>query len=495
MEPGNRGLASHWNLRLDASACVISLGCPKNLVDSEVLAGSLARAGYRLTADTGKADLIVVTTCAFIGSAVRESEQTVKWLTKRKRPGQRLAVAGCLVERFGPSLGRRLPGIDFVVPLSRMSALPELLSGQQTSRRLLRPGICSLHSAIARTSAPRLLSTPSHYAYLKIAEGCNNHCSYCLIPSIRGSLRSRPMDELVEETRTLARNGVKELILVAQDTTAYGQDVGRRHALPRLLERLARIHSIRWLRLMYAHPAHITDELMRQFETNPKLCHYLDLPLQHVSDSILKRMNRRYTRRDIEELLARLRTISDIRLRTTFITGFPGETQSDFSALLEFVRYARFDRLGAFAYSAEPGTRAASLPGRVPLALRQKRRRLLMHTQAAISRARLRGLLGSTVPVLIDRPGLGRTPWDAPEIDGTVKLIGPCPPSGSFIYAAVTRTSTHDLQATPLKQSAMLTDAYPALQSPRGQNRHRSTRLGARQQFRGPGQGNEARTH
>jgi ribosomal protein S12 methylthiotransferase len=255
------------------------------------------------------------------------------------------------------------------------------------------------------------------------------------------------MNEILKEAESLARMGVKELILIAQDTTAYGTDIHSKPALPRLLRKLSRIRSIHWLRLMYTHPAHVTGELVAEFETNPKLCRYIDLPFQHVSDRILGRMGRRHCRRDVELLLTRLKSIPELHIRTTLITGFPGETEAEFEELLDFVRQAELDRLGGYAFSPEPGTRAARLKNQVPPRTRQERLRKLMRVQAAISRRKLRRLLGRIVPVVIDRPGIGRTEWDAPEIDGVVKLSGPSPKPGTFVRVHVLRTGTHDITA------------------------------------------------
>ncbi len=377
-------------------------------------------------------------TCAFLCSAVKESEDTIRRLLKRRPPGQRVVVAGCLVERFGPKLKRRLPGVDLFVSLAQIHLVPSLLSAEAHSAQLPSP-------PTAYSSVPRLLSTPPHYAYLKIAEGCSNRCSYCLIPAIRGPFRSRPLDDILQEAQALARIGTRELILIAQDTTAYGQDIYAKLSLPQLLHRLSRIHGIHWLRLMYAHPAHITDELLHEFETNPKLCRYVDLPLQHCSDRILRQMNRFYTRRHLERLIGRLRTIPDMSIRTTMIVGFPGETRTEFEELLDFVRNTGFDRLGAYAFSPEPGTPAAGLANQIPGRTRQARLAVLMKLQASISRRRLRRLLGRSIDVVIDSPGVGRTQWDAPEIDGTVRFLGRCPKPGSTVHATVVRTATHDI--------------------------------------------------
>jgi len=371
------------------------------------------------------------------GYAVKESEDAIRSALAARRPGQRVVVCGCLVQRFGNRLRDRLPGVDLLVTLDRMPQLPSLLGTSDIS-----------HPASDISHPPRLVSTPRHYAYLKIAEGCDNRCSYCLIPSIRGPRRSRPLAEVVAEARALARQGVKELILIAQDTTAYGMDIYSRPALPRLLRALAAIRGIRWLRLMYTHPAHVTSALLREFESNPKLCHYIDLPVQHASSRLLALMRRHYDRKDLERLIARLRRVPDMHIRTTLIVGFPGETEQEFEELLEFVRTTRFDRLGAYAYSPEPGTRAARMSAQVLETAKLERLSRLMRLQARISREKLSALVGRNVLVLADTERTGRTQWDAPEIDGKVKFARPVRP-GTFVRCRVVLTGTHDITALP----------------------------------------------
>lgn len=423
------------------SACIIALGCPKNLVDSEHLAGTLAGAGFELVSAPNDADLAIVTTCAFLRASVAESEQAALRLLrlKRRRPGMKVVVAGCLVQRFGKSLREHLPGVDLFAGIDQMTLIPNLLARGRKVAVSARP------SGLASHKCPRLISTPRHYAYLKIADGCDNRCSYCLIPRLRGRLRSRAPADILAEARSLVRSGVKELIIVGQDTTAYGADIGFRPGLPGLLRRLGRLDSVRWLRLMYTHPSHITDDLLRELETNPKLCRYIDMPIQHVSARVLSAMNRPYGRKDVESLLARLRSIPGMRIRTTVIVGFPGETHTEFGELLGFIRRAEFDRLGCYPYSPEPGTAAAALKRQVPGQTRQERARQLMRVQAAISRRRLRALLGRTIEAVVDAPGLARTEWDAPEIDGVVRLVGRHPRPGSFTRVRITDTSTHDI--------------------------------------------------
>ncbi len=414
-------------------AAVVALGCPKNRVDSEYLLGALSRAGYELVSDLKQADLVVLTTCAFLLAAVAESEKAIRRLAalKRKKPGFKLIVAGCLVQRYGQKLVRRFPEVDRWVGLNELTQIPALLGTGRFSCR---------HSV-------RLLTTPAHYAYLKIADGCDNHCSYCLIPKIRGAFCSRPMDEIVAEAEALAHLGVKELVLVAQDTTNYGKDRYTRPALARLLDRLSQVKGVYWLRLMYTHPAHLGEDVLEQFGSNSRLCRYIDLPIQHIADSVLERMNRPYRRRDVERLIERLRSVPEMRIRTTVITGFPGETAQEFFELKEFIKQVQFDRLSGYVYSPESGTAASRLKNRISPTVARTRLRQIMLIQAQISRRKLSGLKGREIPVLVDFPGIGRTEWDAPEIDGVVKIRGNTPAPGSFLNVRIVSNSTYDLTA------------------------------------------------
>lgn len=406
-------------------AAVVALGCPKNRVDSEYLLGALREAGYELTESLPEADLIVLTTCGFLASAVRESESTLQrlLLLKKKNPRVKIFVAGCLVERCGKNLEKRFPSVDRWLNLKEMKQL-------------------------FSTPPARLISTPSHYAYLKIADGCDNRCSYCLIPKIRGPFHSRRIEEVVAEAEALVGAGVKELILVAQDTTLYGKDRYGRPNLGRLLTRLEQIKGLRWIRLLYTHPAHLGEDVIEQFGSNPKLCRFIDLPIQHISDRILIAMNRHYTRRDVERVLDRLRAIPEMRIRTTVITGFPGEGKAEFEELWNFVAQARFDRLSGYPFSPEPGTRAAKMPGKVDRETSRMRLFQILKTQAEVSRQKLKSMVGTEVVVLMDFPRQGRTEWDAPEIDGVVKITGrQSVPPGELARVRITGSSTHDLRA------------------------------------------------
>ncbi|MEO0005242.1 MAG: 30S ribosomal protein S12 methylthiotransferase RimO [candidate division WOR-3 bacterium] len=412
-------------------AAVVALGCPKNRVDSEYILGALAQSGYELTSSLNDAELIVLTTCAFLGSAVKESQEKIRELVrlKRQNPKMRLIVAGCLVARYGKGLKERYPLVDNWVGLNQLNEIPQMVDP------------CCQEQPPAR-----VISTPSHYAYIKIADGCDNHCSYCLIPRIRGPFRSRRIEEIVLEAEALADLGVKELVLIAQDTSNYGKDIYGRPCLGRLIDRLSQIKGIRWLRLMYAYPKHLGEDVIEQFGSNPKLCRYIDLPIQHIADKILERMNRHYRRRDVERLLERLKMIPEMHIRTTIITGFPGEGEREFQELFDFIKRVQFDRLAGYEFSREPETKAGRMRGQVVPELRRERLQAIMRAQAEISRAKLGSLIGRRLLVLADFPNEGRTEWDAPEIDGRVVIKERVKPGG-FVRLLIKDATVHDLVA------------------------------------------------
>lgn len=420
------------------AAAVVLLGCPRNRVDAEALLGAFGLAGYAITTQPALADVVVITTCAFLSSAVAESAAAIRRALAARlvNPGLRVVIAGCMVQRYGRSVLRKFPGVELAAGVDYLTDIPRLLR--------LRTSYASSEVPTRVLSRPRLLSTPAHYAYLKIADGCSNRCSYCLIPGIRGPLRSRSVPDLVEEAGRLVASGVRELVLVAEDTTSYGVDRYKHAGLVRLLRRLAGVRGLDWLRLMYAHPSRFTPALMREFDRNPRLCRYVDLPIQHVNDRVLARMNRGYRRVDLERLMDRLKA-AGVHVRTTVIVGFPGETDAEFSELLDFLAAMKFERLGAYAFSAETGTRAATLRPQVPKRVRQERLTAVMKLQARISRYRLRQLHGKILRVLAERPGLGRTEWDAPDIDGVVRFRGGTAVPGRFVDVRVTGSGTHDL--------------------------------------------------
>jgi len=419
-----------------------SLGCAKNLVDSERLLARLATAGALVGAEAEEADIILVNTCGFIDPARRESMSVIDEYAalKAERPELKLFVLGCLVVRDGDALRDRLPdvdgffGIDAHEDIVRASGLADEDTGDT-----------------------RLLLTPPHTAYLRVADGCDNRCSYCTIPSIRGHFRSRPASDVVAEARSLAELGVRELNLIGQDTTAYGVDRPGEPGIVGLLERLDEIDGVRWIRLLYAHPAHLRDDLVRAYTRIEKLVPYVDLPLQHLSDRILAAMGRRVDRAAIDRLLGTLRgQVPGLALRTTFIVGFPDETDAEFGQLLRGVEEIRFDHLGAFAYSPEPGTPAAELPGRLPPDLVADRLERLLAAQHAVVMEKNRSRVGEMTDVLIDgadeTPGIsiGRTATQAPDVD-PVTLVRGRHKAGVFVRARITGSSDLDLTATAVR--------------------------------------------
>ena len=361
---------------------LISLGCPKNQVDADVMCHALLKAGHTTTADLAEADVIIVNTCGFIESAKAEAIENIldACAHKQHNPALKVVVTGCLAERYQAEIRKEIPEVDAVVGIGSNTALPAILE------RLAGPAACPQECYGPKTDLPlggkRVISTPAHYAYLKIAEGCNNRCHYCAIPLIRGPLRSRPLADCVAEARWLAGEGVRELVLVAQDPTAYGSDWGK-NSICELLDELNRVEGIRWIRILYAYPERVTDEFIAALRRNEKVVPYLDLPIQHCSDRILKAMNRRGDRAVVESAIARLRAgVPGITLRTTLIAGYPGETEAEFDELCRFVRQTKFDRLGCFAFSPEEDTVAAALPDQVPEEEKQRRADAIMRIQA-----------------------------------------------------------------------------------------------------------------
>jgi ribosomal protein S12 methylthiotransferase len=435
-------------------AQVISLGCPKNLIDSEIILGNLVKSGFILTDSIANADLVIINTCAFIQPAVDEAKAKIRDILTRKRKHkiQKVFVVGCLVQRFKQELEKEFPEIDGFLGIDYLSRLPTLATSTGNKKTYVRNP-----QTLCLSSEPRLLSTPKHYTYLKIADGCDNCCSYCLLPSIRGRFRSREIEDIVREAKMLAKTGVKELILVAQDTTLYGQDIYHKPMLAQLLRQLNRIKSIIWIRLLYTHPAHFTDKLIETIEELPRVTKYIDLPLQHISDRMLTKMNRKVTRQDIERLLEKLRKIDGVTIRTSLIVGFPSETNKDFSALLDFVRQSAlggFDHLGCFTYYREKGSPAYGFRNQIPEKIKIERFNQIMSLQKSISRRRLKRFNGQKVKVLVDalskRKGydyVGRTEGNAPEIDGLIYVKGKNLNPGDYLTAKVIRSSDYDLFA------------------------------------------------
>ena len=438
---------------------IISLGCPKNQVDADVFCHALIKAGHQTVADPEQADIIIVNTCGFIQSAKEEAIENILMACqyKQQNPNLKVIVTGCLAERYKTQIVSEMPEVDAVVGIGSNAALPAIVE------RLTANGAGQVESygpkCDMELGGARVISTPRHYAYLKIAEGCNNRCHYCAIPLIRGPLRSRPIDDCVAEARWLAGEGVKELILVAQDPTAYGEDWGNPGAVCELLDKLNTIEGIRWIRVLYAYPERISDEFIAALVRNNKVVPYLDLPIQHCDDEVLKNMNRRSNRAELLDVIGRLRRqIPGITLRTTLIAGFPGETEEQFEDLCNFVKEVRFDRLGCFAYSAEENTVAAKMDGQIDQETKDRRAELVMQIQTGIMAQKQAEKVGQTVRVLCDgideESGLYlcRTTGDAPEVDGNVCVSSEEPLyPGQFYDVLVEDSDLYDLYGTVAK--------------------------------------------
>jgi ribosomal protein S12 methylthiotransferase len=468
---------------------MISLGCPKNLVDSEVMLGLARDQGHQLTGDAAEADVLIVNTCAFIDKAKQESIDTILEMAEHKKTGacRRLVVTGCLAERYRDELREQIPEIDAVLGTGEVPNIVEAVSGiggqGSGSREQVIPlfrangqpvGVRSrrdprspvpdprpLPTYLYDAETPRLLATPRHYAYLKIAEGCDYACAFCIIPTLRGQYRSRSHESIVEEARRLADRGVKELLLVSQDSTFFGIDQGERGALARLLRDLNRVDGLEWIRLLYLYPTTITDEVLGAMADAEKVCKYVDLPLQHASDPVLRRMKRPGTRAGYERLLSRIRQlVPGVTLRTTFIVGFPGETPEDVATLRSFVSDMAFDHVGVFTYSHEEGTSAHALPDDVPAGEKRRRQSGLMTLQRRIVERAHRSRIGQRARLIVDGPSAdhdlvmrGRLQGQAPEIDPLVYLTE-CDPStlsaGQFIDVEVVGSRAYDLVARPV---------------------------------------------
>jgi ribosomal protein S12 methylthiotransferase len=434
---------------------LVSLGCPKNLVDSEIILADLVKRGFEIRASVEDADIAVINTCSFLESARAEAEEWIRAAARLKRSGRLTAVvvAGCLPAIVGKELLDRFPEVDAVAgPRDRLRVAEACAHSVKSaaSRRAFLSG----SDALVRAVHPRAVSTGRHTAYLKISEGCDNRCAYCLIPRIRGGLVSRAMGSVVREAELLAEHGVRELCLVAQDTTAYGIDLYGRPALPELLERLEAVRGAAWVRLLYAHPAHWTGRLTEVLRDGPNLCKYADIPIQHVSDRMLRLMRRRVRKRKLVETLRKIRDdVPGVSLRTTVMVGFPGEGEAEFSELMEFLEEFRFDHLGAFSYSREPGTPAASLPGQVSRRVKEDRLRRVMELQRGISRTKNASRRGERVTVLMDTVdaagarGTGRTEGQAPDVDSVVRVTGKGLSEGRFCEATVVGSAEYELFA------------------------------------------------
>lgn len=439
----------------------VSLGCDKNLVDSEMMLGLLSQEGYSFTDDEQEAEIIVVNTCCFIGDAKEESVNTILEMAELKKTARckALIVTGCLAQRYKQEILDEIPEVDGILGTSTYdeiaAVLKQILAGQQIS---------CFHELdqIPEIKAERVVTTGGFYAFLKIAEGCDKHCTYCIIPSLRGQYRSVPMEKLEQEARKLAQKGVKELILVAQETTLYGVDLYGKKQLPELLHRLAAISGIQWLRIQYCYPEEITDELIQTIKTEAKVCNYLDIPIQHASDQILKRMGRKTNQRQLRGMINKLRSeIPDIALRTTLIAGFPGETPADHEEVLDFVNEMEFERLGVFAYSAEEDTPAAAFPDQIAEAQKEQWRDEIMELQQDIAFEQSEAMIGRVFEVMIegkvaDEPAyIARTYMDAPNVDGYIFVnSGELFMSGDFVRVKVTGAAEYDLIGEVYDESA-----------------------------------------
>ena len=460
---------------------MVSLGCPKNLVDSEVMLGLAQQEGHRLTRDAAEADVLVVNTCAFIDKAKQESIDTILEMAEHKKTGkcQRLVVTGCMAERYRDELRAQIPEIDAVIGTGEIPEFVDAVGMRDSGSgsrmiplfrsngervdiesRTPNPGSRLLPTYLYDSNTPRLLATPRHYAYIKIAEGCDYKCAFCIIPTLRGKYRSRSIDSVVQEAERLAASGVKELLLISQDTSFYGIDQGERGSLARLLRALNRVEGLEWIRMLYLYPTTIGDDVLEAMAESEKVCRYIDLPLQHASDPVLKRMKRPGTRASYERLLDRIRErVPGVTLRTTFIVGFPGETADDYAELQSFVKAIEFDHVGVFTYSHEEGTSAHGLEDDVPAALKRKRQAGLMRLQKQVVQRSHRARIGQQVRVLVDGPSAehdlvlrGRLEGQAPDIDPLVYLTD-CDPSGltpgQFVQAEIVASRAYDFVARP----------------------------------------------
>ena len=430
----------------------LTLGCPKNQIDSELMLGMLARGGHELVLDPDAADVLVVNTCAFIGPAKEESIDAIldAARTKAAREGRRLVVTGCLAQRYADDLTKSLPEVDAFVGTGDLPRILEAVDGPTAAAPIVYRG--AQHVLPAHAVAPRLRTGGWWTSYVKVSEGCDHTCSFCIIPKIRGRHESRPIDDVVAEAEGLAADGTLELNLIAQDLTAYGRDLAGDASLAKLLRALAiRVPQVRWLRLLYAYPTSVTDELLEVMATEPAVCRYLDMPLQHASDRMLRAMRRERSGRALRELIAKIRAaVPGIALRTAFIVGFPGETDDDVRELCDFIEESEFERVGVFRYSKEENTHAATLPGHLPERVKQARFDRVMETQQAVAARLARAQVGRTVDVLLEdevEPGLfvGRTATQAPEIDGTISVRGEGD-VGEIVQVRVVGSDVYDLR-------------------------------------------------
>jgi ribosomal protein S12 methylthiotransferase len=439
---------------------IVSLGCAKNLVDSEVMLGLLSTKGLTIVNEPEDAEVLIVNTCGFISSAKEESIDTILQMAEYKEKGKCkvLIVAGCLAQKYKSELLDQMPEVDAIIGTGDIEKLPEILEqalGGIKIAEVNTPDYLYSHENL------RIQTTPSYSAYLKVADGCDNCCSYCIIPELRGSYRSRPMESILAEAKTLAEKGVKELMLIAQDTTRYGEELYGEFRLAKLIKELEKIDGIEWIRILYCYPTHFTDELIDTIAESKKVCKYLDIPLQHAADEILNSMNRRGNQAQVKELISKLKSkIPDIAIRTTFIVGFPGEKEENFTYLKNFIEEEKFDWVGVFTYSQEEGTPGAEMPNQVPEEIKEERYHQLMEMQQGISYQRNQHLVGKVFDVLVegvsDQEGLvyrGRTFRDAPDIDGHVYFEGKDLLPGDFVKVKITESYDYDLMGEFVNES------------------------------------------
>jgi len=431
---------------------LINLGCPKNLVDSEIMLGLLKKTGIKITTSPELADILCVNTCAFIKEAKEESIDTIFKMIdfKKHDPRKKIIVIGCIVERYLEKLKKEIPEVDKWIRINEISDLPKIIKNINNKENCF---LADANKFIYDTNPPRKILTPKYYAYIKIAEGCSNRCSYCVIPDIRGNYRSRKPDSILKEAEDLAKKGVKEINIIAQDTTNYGSDLSSSINITLLLRELCKIKNIKWIRLLYTHPAHITDSLIHEIASQDKICKYIDIPLQHIDDTILQKMGRKVNSKYIKKLIKKIRKkIPRVVLRTSFIVGFPGETEKQFKTLLTFIKKTKFEKLGVFKYSREEGTTAYKIKQQIPYAIKERRYNEAMQLQKNISEKINKKFIHKKLDVLVEQVHdkksniwLGRTYADAPDIDGITYISGKNIKKGDIISAKITGALEYDL--------------------------------------------------
>ncbi|MFH1061294.1 MAG: 30S ribosomal protein S12 methylthiotransferase RimO [Candidatus Omnitrophota bacterium] len=429
---------------------LISLGCSKNLVDSEIMLGFLKKAGFTIKDDPNGVDVAIVNTCAFINDAKQEAIDEILALVelKKKKRLKKIIVAGCLPQRYSQDLPELLKEVDgFIGP----GSIDKIVNVVKTIKQNKCASIAQENHYLYKHTTPRLSLTPKHYAYVKIADGCDNRCSYCVIPQIRGAYRSRTIESIVAEAKALVKKGVKEINLISQDSTFYGQDIYKKFSLDLLLKQLVKIKDLFWIRILYSHPLHFNKSLLKIIRDEPKICKYIDLPIQHINDKMLKLMGRKVTKARIKLLLQDIRTaLPDVALRTSLIVGFPQETEADFKELYDFVKTAQFERLGVFTYSQEENTVAAELKGQIPQLIKQSRLKKIMTLQQKIVEEKHNALIGREIDVLIEtvlEKGLasGRSQFDAPDVDGLIYVKGKKIKVGDMLKVKITDNMVYDL--------------------------------------------------